>query len=232
MSIRVSVVGAAAVVMVAVAGAPLGAQKSDDSHHGSDVGIALRAGTLGIGGEISKLLVSHVGARVGFGYFSVSKNGTDFGDNNTIDFKAELKAFTALLDLYPGARGAFHLTGGLMTTPAKVTGTGSGGSYSFNNVNYTQAQVGILTAEAKFPSALPYVGLGFGTAASDHGGLSFVLDLGIGIGKPTLSMNASNAPAGSALANNIAIEVAKQQADKGDKIPGWPVFAIGFMYRF
>src|SRR5207302_10190821 len=47
---------------------------SGSSAHGADVGVALRAGTLGVGVEVYKWLVNHVGARVGVNYFTVNLN--------------------------------------------------------------------------------------------------------------------------------------------------------------
>ena len=229
MSIR-SVSISVAVALLAVQAPSMVAQAKSSQSHASDIGIAVRAGTIGIGGEVSKLLTSHVGARVGLNFYTLNDNGQKIGDN-TFDVKAELHAFSALVDLYPGSRGSFHLTGGLMTTPAKVTGVGNGSSYSFNGASYTASQVGTLTVAAQYGSTLPYVGLGFGTAASSHGGLAFAFDLGFAIGKPTLTMSGSNAPSGGAVDANIQAEVAKHQTDV-NKIPGYPVLAIGFMYRF
>jgi len=217
------------VTLATISAVPLAAQG-----HASDFGIAVRAGTLGIGGEISKLLVSHVGVRVGVNYFKLTDKGVDLGGDNgdvKVDLEAKLQAITGLIDLYPSPRGSFHFTGGITSTPAKVSGTGAGSSYTFNSHSYTGAQVGTLTAEVKFPSTMPYVGIGFGTAASDHGGLSFVLDLGVAIGKPALSFSGSNVTAGSTLDNDMKAEAASKQSDL-NKIPGYPQLAIGFMFRF
>ncbi len=219
-----------AALLLSTPAASLVAQGKGSQSHGSDIGIAVRAGTIGVGGEVSKLLTSHVGARVGLNFYTLHKDGQDIGDNK-FDITAELHAFSALIDLYPGARGSFHLTGGLMTTPAKVSGIGNATSYTFNGTSYTASQVGTLTVAAQYGSTLPYVGLGFGTAASSHGGLAFVFDLGVAIGKPALTMHGSNAPSGGAVDANIQAEVAKHQTDV-NKIPGFPVLAIGFMYRF
>ena len=229
MSIRSVSAGAAALVCLATASAV--AQGGGNQGHASDLGVAVRAGTLGIGGEVSKLLASHLGLRVGINYFTVTDNGQSLGDNK-FDLKAELRAFSALLDLYPGPRGSFHITGGVMTKPVKISGPGVGNTtYSFNSNHYTSAQTGAVTIAAEYGSVLPYVGIGFGTAASKQGGLSFVFDLGLAIGKPVFTLTAASAIAGSALANDLKAEEVKRQDDVS-KVPGYPVLAIGFMYRF
>ena len=227
MSFRTATI--AIVALVSIHATPTVAQAGGKSH-GSDIGIAVRAGTIGVGGEVSKLLTSHVGARVGLNFYTLTDNGQDLGDNK-FDIKAELHAFSALIDLYPGARGSFHVTGGLMTTPAKITGTGLGTSYKFNGNPYTSSTLGAVTVTAQYGSTLPYVGIGFGTAASSHSGLAFVFDLGFAIGKPTLAINGSSVTAGSAADTDIKAEVAKHQSDV-NKIPGYPVLALGLMYRF
>lgn len=199
---------------------------------GSDVAIGVRAGLLGVGGEISKLLTSHVGVRVGGNFFSYSIKGKK-QDNLTFDGDAKWQSFTALLDLYPSPRGSFHLTAGLVTNPVKVTGTGvaTGGTFEINNTNYTAAQVGTLTGTGKFSSVMPYVGLGVGTAASKHGGLGFVFDFGAAIGKPTIGLTATGAGSNAQLQSDLNAQIASTQKDL-DKVPVYPVLAIGLIYRF
>lgn len=215
--------------LLALQAAPVLAQQSG---HGSDIGVSLRAGTLGGSLEISKLLVSHVGLRVGGDYFSLTKNSLKQTDV-TYSAKLKLQSFEALLDLYPGARGSFHLTAGLITNPLKITGTGtpSGGTFDINHHTYTSSQVGTLTGEAKFSSALPYLGLGFGTAASKHGGVGFVFDLGAAIGKPKISLTASNASSTPGLQNDLDAQIASTQKD-ANKLVAYPVLSLGLMIKF
>ena len=213
---------------------PAAAQRSNSQggDHGSDLGISLRAGTLGGGIELSKLLVSHVGIRVGANYFSLNRDSLT-SKGVSYDAKLKMQAFEGLLDLYPSPRGSFHLTAGVMSDPLKITGSGKsqGGTFKFNGNTYTAAQVGTLTAEAKFASALPYVGLGFGTPASKHGHVSFVFDLGAAIGKPTVSLVSSNATAGSQLQTDLNAQIATTQTS-ANKLKAYPVLALGLMIKF
>jgi hypothetical protein len=233
MSIRASAVSVVVGALLAAHLNPAVAQRSGPSDsHGSDIGVSLRAGSLGGGIEISKLLVSHVGVRVGANYFSLNKDSLT-AKNLSYSAKLKLQSFTGLLDLYPSPRGSFHLTAGVISDPLKITGTGkpTGGSFKINGTNYTPAEVGTLTAEAKFASALPYLGLGFGTAASKHGGVSFVFDLGAAIGKPTVSLTASNATAGSQLQSDLNAQIATTQTS-ANKLVAYPVLALGLMIKF
>jgi hypothetical protein len=215
---------------LALAGTPLRAQKGQEPHY-ADVSVGLRFGTTGLGLEVGKLLTSHLAVRVGANYFKFSATK----DQSDVTYNADLKmqSFSALLDLFPGSRGGFHLTAGLMTNPVTITGTGqpSGSTYEINGVSYTAAQVGTLTAVAKFPSTSPYVGIGFGTPARNHA-FEFLFDLGAVIGQPTITMSATGAAANAALTGDIQSQVATTQADVRKYMKVWPVVSFGLAYRF
>lgn len=234
MSIRVAVACLATGMLLVVRLSPVVAQAApgQGDQHGSDIGIGVNVGTLGIGVEVSKLLVSNVGLRVGGNFFSLNLNNKQ-QSNMTYSGTLKVQAFSGLLDLYPSARGSFHLTAGLMSDPAKVTATGvsTGGHFTINNNTYTAAQVGTLSATGQFGSMLPYFGLGFGTAASKHGGLSFTFDLGIAIGKPTIALTATGTSTNANLQHDLTAQVATTQTDL-NKVPGYPMLALGLMYRF
>jgi hypothetical protein len=205
--------------------APAGAQSQDLS-------IGVRVGTLGIGGEINKLLTDNIGVRVGANTFSYSTTRTE--SDVTYDAELKLKSFTALVDFFPSRRGAFHLTGGLVTEPAEVSGIGqpSGDSYDINGTTYTAAEVGTVTAAGAWPSTMPYAGLGWGTAANRGGGISLVFDLGVAIGKPTVTLNGSSAVPGSNLANDLAAEQVDLQKEIDRYFKVYPVISLGLVYRF
>jgi hypothetical protein len=193
----------------------------------------LRFGTLGVGVEVSKLLMSHVGVRVGANYFKFSKTRTQ--SDVTYDATLKMQAFSALIDLFPGNRGNFHFTGGLMTDPAKVNGTGkpnSGGTFTINGNSYTTAQVGILSAEVKYPGVSPYVGIGFGTPARSGAALGFLFDLGATIGKATVALDATGAASNPGLAADLKAQEATTEHDVQKFAKVYPVVSFGLAYRF
>jgi hypothetical protein len=191
----------------------------------------VRFGTLGIGGEISKLLTSHIGIRASGNYFSYNRNF----NNTDVTYDASLKfeAITGLIDLYPAGRGPFHFSGGVMTRPITLTGSGvpSNGTFSINHHSYTTAQVGTLSEKLQWASALPYVGLGFGTPAARSSGIGFLFDLGVAIGQPTVSLTATGASGNAQLQSDLNAQIAKQQSD-ASKIPVYPMLSFGLAYRF
>jgi hypothetical protein len=226
--------GAVVGVCLAVFSSAASAQSASGARaHGADVGVAFRFGTPGFGLEVSKWLVNHLGARVGVNFFS--KTLSDHKQTDiTFDATIKLQAVTALLDLYPSSRGAFHLTAGLMTNPVKATGDGkpTGGTFEINHHTYQSSEVGTLTGTGKFSGALPYLGLGFGTAARG-GRIAFLFDLGVAFGKPKISLNSvggtkSNDPG---LQSDLDAQIASTQDDL-NKIPGYPVLSFGLMVKF
>lgn len=203
----------------------LAAQKSES--HGSDMSVGVRFGTLGVGPEVSKLVTSHVGLRVGVNFFSESHTFNQ--SNANVAATVKLKAFTGLLDLYPGARGSFHVTAGIASNPITVTGSGTpSGNITINDHSYTPAQVGVMTLTGEWPSASPYVGLGFGTPAASHAALRFVLDFGAVISKPNVGLTATGAASNATLQSDLTAQVSTIQ----NKVPVYPVIALGLVVRF
>jgi hypothetical protein len=206
----------------------------DSGNHHLDLSIAARVGTLGFGAEINKLLMSHLGVRVGGHYMKVST--TKKNNNITYDASAKWQAFEALVDLYPGSRGSFHLTGGIMTDPVKVTGTGlpdPAGNFSINGVNYPADSVGTFKGEVKYPDVGGYVGLGWGTPARSGGPLEFLFDIGVVIGTAKVALSATG-PAAThpPLSTDLAQQQQSTQNDIDKYAKVWPVLSIGFGYRF
>lgn len=220
--------------LVLASAAPVAAQSKSmakkNSSPSADAAIALRLGTLGVGLEVGKQLVPHVAARVGLNFGSLNKAGKE-QSNVSYDVHFKLKAFTGLVDLYPGTHGGFHLTGGLITNPLSFTGNGqpTGGTFNINGNSYTAAQVGTLTATGKWPGVSPYLGLGFGSPAHRGGRIGILFDIGAAIGKAKIGLSATGTS--SNLAADLEAQRAKTQKDV-DKIPVYPVISFGVAYHF
>ena len=93
------------------------------------------------------------------------------------------------------------------------------------------AQVGTLNYTAQWGSALPYLGLGFGTPAAKSSGFGFLFDLGVGIGKPTVSLTSTAGGGNAQLQSDLNAQIAKSQ-DDANKLAVYPVVSLGLAYRF
>lgn len=219
--------------LFALISGPAESVSAQQPSRGLDLSVALRAGTPGIGLEVNKLVLSHLGVRVGGNWFrhSTSRKESDIRYDATL----KLRGFSALLDFYPGARGSFHLTGGLFTNPVKVTAVGkpsAAGEFTINGNTYTTSQVGRLDGEANYSDVGPYFGLGFGTPAHTRQGLAFLFDLGVVIGKAKVTLNAAGAASGSQLESDLRAEARQTQNDINDYAKVYPVVSFGLAYRF
>jgi hypothetical protein len=198
--------------------------------HGLDLGVGLQFGTLGIGGQVSKLLFGNLGLRAQFNAFG-------FGLNHSISnvqYSAKLHLFSVpiLADIYPFARGPFHLTGGVVLNQNRFSGTGVPGASGTININgnpYTSAQIGVLSAAIKYPSTGGYAGLGFGTPAKKSM-VAGVFDIGVIMSKPRVVLTATNPGNDAQLTSDLAAQQATTQKS-ANKVSVYPVISSGLIIR-
>ncbi|HVT57216.1 MAG TPA: hypothetical protein VHR45_02355 [Thermoanaerobaculia bacterium] len=205
------------------------------------VGVSLKAGTLGIGAEVTLPVAAQLAVRLGGNGFSLSRRGEAAGGNR-YDARATLRTGTALLDWHPGG-GAFRLTAGAAYDGTKVEGDSippASGFYNIGGIAVPVALVGTLHGKVDFNSLAPYAGLGWGSRPAAGGGFGGFLDLGVIFqGRPRVSLTAL-LPAGSPLANPalrsiLDAELAREAArieSKIDRYRYYPVLALGVSYRF
>lgn len=197
-----------------------------------DVSVAVRGGTLGYGAEVGKLLASHLGVRVAAYVFSYARQ-QGFEDVQ-YDASVKLRHASALLDLFPGRRGKFHLTGGVVSGTSEVTGRGvpEGDTFYLDGEPYSSAEVGALTGAVRFPRVRPYGGLGWGTPARNSGGIGFSTDFGVVYGGPTAVLTASGAGANAQLRADVEAQRAEAQEQLDQYAKFYPVINFGLTYRF
>jgi len=207
-------------------------QPAPDQPKAWDVALGVRAGTTGFGVEIAKLLTGHLGARIG-GNFS-SYHATQTKTDMTFDTSFKLNSASFLLDYFPASRGSFHLTGGLHTSPLKVTGTGvptAQGTFTINDRVYTASQVGTLDASVKLPGAAPYAGLGFGTPANRGSSIRLRLDLGAILARPKVALTSTGAASNAQLRADLGAQQDEIQHDIDKWLKAYPVISLGLAYK-
>lgn len=195
---------------------------------GDDWGVNPKAGTLGLGVELSKSLSEKFS--VGLGLNSYNYKTTDSANGIDYDFKYELQSAGLLANYHPFT-GAFRFTGGVLynNNELKLTGKPSAGStYTINGNTYTASQVGTLAGKLTFDKTSPYLGLGWGNRPGSKFGLS--ADLGVLYqGSPKLSLTASGAAAG--LTSDLEQERKKAESDLSN-FKWYPVLSLGLYFRF
>jgi hypothetical protein len=206
-------------------------QGSGDPHY-LDASIGLRASTLGLGVEASKLIVGHLGIRAGANFLGLHASHSI--SNVEYSGRLHLENFPVLLDLYPWSRGSFHLTGGVLFDQNRITGTGvpgPTGNITLNGHSYSGAQIGVLSAAIKYPSTGGYFGLGFGTPARNSL-VAFLFDAGAVFSTPKFSLNATNPGADPTLASDTQAQQATSQKKVSKYGKVYPVISTGLALRF
>jgi len=201
-----------------------------------DIGLGMKGGTLGIGGEVTAGITPSFNARVGYNGYTYSGNTTE--SHVAYDYKLKLKSLPILLDWHPFDNSGFRLSGGMVINNNEVTATGTTQStYTIGNTTYTGAQLGSLTGRVDFNNVAPYAGIGWGNAVGKDTGLSFSFNLGVifqGSPKVTLAANGPivNDPLlGPAFQTNLAQEQRDVQS-KIDNLKYYPELSLGLAYKF
>lgn len=195
------------------------------------VGVTLKGGTTGLGGDVTVPLVSNwLNLRGGYNFLGWRPSITEGG----IKYKADLdfKTIPILLDLHP-FHGGFRITGGVFynknemdlssTVDASTVGLGTGVGTARLNANVSWSK-----------EWAPYLGIGWGNAADDNTldlpiAVGFSLDIGAFYqGSPNVLLSDSSGlvPAADLLA---------EQAQLEDDLSGfkfYPVITLGVHIRF
>ncbi len=196
----------------------------------ADVGVNLKAGTLGAGVELSKSFSDKFNVSLGLNTYDHTT--TDSSSDVDYDFKFDLQSVALLANYHPFA-GAFRFTGGLVYNDNELSLTGkpsAGSTYSINGVTYTAAQVGSLTGKLTFNTTTPYLGIGWGNRPG--GKLGLTADIGVLYqGSPKLALSATGALSDPVLASNLEQERASAETDLSD-FKWYPVLSLGMYFRF
>jgi hypothetical protein len=203
-----------------------------------EVGAGVRAGTLGLGGDIDVGLNNILTARLGFSGLTINQtvNVTDV----TYGGKLKLSIPYAMIDVFPFS-GGLRVTAGAVGSGPKfdvVARSNGSGSYVLNRTQYSGAELTSLSGQFKFSNSVaPYVGVGYGNVASSSHRLTFLADLGVMYGgTPEITLNATCSPSASAttcrkLVTDVGAEGRKLQADV-TFLRWYPVVSLGLGYRF
>ncbi len=194
------------------------------------VGVGVKAGTLGFGGDITVGLHENFGVRIGGSMLNYTYEDTI----DDIDYELELdyQSFSALADLYPFG-GNFRLSAGAIINNNEIGLTAAPNiDKVVGDTAYTAAEIGTISGTLDFDSLAPYIGFGFGNAANQHQRFVVTLDIGVVIQPYEVDLAASGTLAADAnFQADLAAEEAALQKDL-DQFEFYPVVALGFAFRF
>ncbi len=202
------------------------------AQRGSGFGVTIKAGTLGIGGDLTVGLHSKFNARAGGNVFLYGLTGSEVEDGVTVEFQADLKWLTipVLLDWHPWESGArFSL--GAMVNNNHIDLSAETGNVEFNGVEYG---VESLDGTIQFNTLSPYLGIGYGNATDTRSRWHVACDLGVMFqGSPQVEMNAvATHPLLQPLLDaDLAAEV-NELEDEYKEFTLYPVLSLGVSYSF
>ncbi|CAD6525222.1 hypothetical protein [Paraburkholderia metrosideri] len=210
----------------------IGLAISMDSLHAQQVYV--QGGTLGVGIGAAYNVTTWFGVHADFNGINFSHNFTVGG--NVYEDGVRLRQGGIYGDVFPWSNNGFRVTAGLRFTDNEVTGNSvpTNGTYTFKGQRLPASPGEYATATAKYPTVMPYLGIGYGLQPRGKG-FGLVIDLGVAYGIPrstyTLSPGLSQA-AGPALSQQIIATGLQQLRDKASPFRWYPTLQIGVSYHF
>jgi len=211
-----------------------------------DIGVGLKAGTLGAGVDLSVALTKTINARIGLTSIdidseqetiSVGDPGFEQDMNATLD--ADYGASGLLFDWYV-FDGTFHFTAGMVKNNGAVGMTSAlqpGVTYRVGGVPFDSNDIiGDIGGSVDLgDSYQPYLGIGWGRKADDDPGFSLSVELGVALLDPEAQLQATLDPGGSL--NPAELDAMLRAAEDDfeselDEFELFPVLSIGVNYAF
>ena len=194
------------------------------------VGVYGVVGTGGLGVGLNLPVGSALGIRGELA--SLTESDTYTEDQITYKGDLKLKGNGVFVDFRP-FMGSFRMVGGATFggTSAALNAQATNGSVTIDGQRF-DATGNSLRADIKYPSTMPYLGVGWGHGRFNEPGWTFALDLGVSIGKPKVRLTGSGgllAQSGAQAA--IAAEERKVQDDL-NSAKVLPMVKVSVGYQF
>ena len=197
-----------------------------------DTAIGIKAGTPGLGVELTMGLLPNLNLRAGLNGFQYSSSM----EVNSIDYDFDLNLLNLplLIDWHILESG-FRITGGMVLNGNEIdlVSNVDGELVIINNKAYPSDQVGTISGTMGFNDLTPYLGIGWGNAVGENKRFSIGLDLGIMFqGGPQASLSAAG-PLGSNPGFQEDLDAEARAIEKDtSKYDFYPVIALGINMRF
>jgi hypothetical protein len=197
----------------------------------NELAIAAKAGTLGLGGELTTNLIPQVNLRAGVQWLEFGFSAS-FGD---VDYDMDLDFLNplVLIDWHP-FDGPFRISGGVLFNGNDIgLRAEPGEAVEIGGVTYTPAELGSLRGDVEWRSVAPYVGIGWGNALGDGGHWGLAADLGVAFtGSPSIDLSATGPISTDPTFRTRLAEEERDIQDELDAFKFYPVLSISLFYRF
>jgi hypothetical protein len=166
------------------------------------------------------------------GDYASGLSWTGSGTDNGVTYEATLKASRAGLyaDWFPFG-GSFRFVGGVTANDMKVDINSVGTGTATINGKSVSMVGNYFNVHAKYPTATPYLGIGWGHHASAEKGLGFYADIGAMFG--SFSADVETNLVGQAGITQADVDAQKQKMN--DSLAGYkviPSVSLGVRYQF
>ena len=192
--------------------------------------IAGKAGTLGLGGELTTAVASDINARIGFNAVDLSFEAE--AADIDYDYRLDFHSYSALVDWFV-INSPFRITGGIISVDHQVdlrTRGAAGEQQEIGDGSYDWANVGTLSGEAEVDCIAPYIGIGWGNILDKNRRWGFYGDAGIAFTQsPDVTLSATGAAPG------LAADLERERKDIEDDLEHYkfyPVLSAGLFFRF
>jgi len=193
-------------------------------------GLAARASTTGVGGEVAISLLPRINLRAGLGFIPVEPDFTFSDIDYTISFPSP--QVLAVVDLFP-LGGTFRLSGGVLVQAEDIDADGQlarEASVRIGDETFDRDDVGNLKGTITTRDVAPYVGIGWGNHAS--AGVGLFLDLGVAFQEdPGVRLEADGPIRDNAVfQENLERERRRAEDDVGTFFEVYPVVTFGLRF--
>jgi len=199
------------------------------------LGIDVKFGTMGVGAEISAVLIPHTRIRGGINYLLWEFDSTI--DDIDYTFEPQFNSISALFDVHPFG-GAFFLSGGVYFNNNSVGVEGSLPPENFPADYQSFAFLSdylSITGDVEFNPVAPYLGLGWRSNSNDTG-WGIGLDLGVLFqGAPDVTNLRIQAPVDVNDIAEVQQFLAEQEQEIEDELSWfqwYPVASLLLTYHF
>ena len=193
------------------------------------VGLTLKAGTTGVGGDLTFGLNEKLNLRAGVSYLNTTYN------TDEIDGELNLLNVPVLIDWHPFQNSGFRVSGGAMFSDNYLKL--SAGKGQTVNIDDTDYQVDTLKGKIDFDNTIsPYLGIGWGNAVDTSSRWHFAADIGVAfVSSPNVTLDAKIDALDTHTQAQLDAAIAKQKdtyKDDYSQFQIFPVLTIGLSYAF